>query len=95
MKQPKSFEALNEIIFSIEFEFPRIPSWKFKYHKIHHDDPYISIVWEFKFKSWEKYNFDQRCNLDQIQWYLKHWTKQVIDNPSTLDRKDDKGKFFV
>ncbi|KAJ8427197.1 hypothetical protein Cgig2_029927 [Carnegiea gigantea] len=63
----------------------------FKYHKVHHDDPYVSIVREFKFKFWEKFNFDQRCNLDQVQRYLKHQTKQVMDNPSTLVKKDDKG----
>ena len=88
IKQPKSFKASNEIIFSIEFEVPWILCWNFKYHKIHHDDPYVSIVREFKFK--EKFNFDQRCKLDQVKQYLKHLTKQVMDNSSTSVKKDDK-----
>lgn len=59
MKQPKSLKVLNKIIFSIEFEGPWILYWNFKYYKIHHDDPYVSIVQEFEFKIWEKFNFDQ------------------------------------
>ncbi|KAJ8422691.1 hypothetical protein Cgig2_023941 [Carnegiea gigantea] len=57
--------------------------------KVHHDDPYAFVVREFKFKFWEKFNFDKRCNLDQVQRYLKHQTKQLIDNPSTPVKKDD------
>jgi len=58
MKQLKSFKVLNEIIFSIEFEVPWILCWNFKYHKVHPDDPYVYIINKFKFKFWEKFNFN-------------------------------------
>jgi len=75
MKQPKSFKSLNEIIFSIEFAVPWILCWNFKDHKVHPCDPYVPIVCQFKLKFWEKFNFNKRCNVDQIQRYLKHQTK--------------------
>ena len=90
MKQTKSLKALNEIILSIEFEVPWIIYWNFKCHKVHPNETFVSIVREFKFKFWRKFNFDKNCNLHQISRYLKMQSKQAIDTSSTRVKKDDK-----